>query len=70
MRNTLATFVLIAAVQANPVAVPQAVTADISPTAAAPPGCTVAYNGAFGIAVYNVSTSAAANKKREAATQE
>lgn len=65
MRNTLAAFVLIAAAQANPVAVPQAVTAAISPTAAAPPGCTVAYSGTFGIAVHNVSTSAAANKKRE-----
>ncbi|KAL8826493.1 MAG: hypothetical protein Q9191_003765 [Dirinaria sp. TL-2023a] len=69
MQGLFAIFVLIAAVQANPVAVPQAVTAAISPSVAAPPGCTNAFSGTFGIAVYNLSTSAAANKKREVATQ-
>lgn len=69
MQGILAVVVLIAAVQANPIAVPQAVTAAISPSAAAPPGCTSAFSGTFGIAVYNLSTSTVANKKRAVTTQ-
>ena len=42
---------------ASPIALPQAVTALISPSAPSPPGCTGSYPGFFGIAVMNISTS-------------
>ncbi|KAL8769934.1 MAG: hypothetical protein Q9209_004181 [Squamulea sp. 1 TL-2023] len=55
---------LVAVAQANPFALPQAVTAAISPSAPAPPGCTPSASGSFGIAVQNVSTSAAPAKRQ------
>lgn len=60
LRNMQYAFVILAAsvalVKASPF--PQAVTANISPTGAAPPGCSPTFGGSFGIAVMNVSTSA------------
>ncbi len=53
-----------AAVQANPFALPQAVTAAISPSAPPPPGCTPYAEGSYGIAVQNVSTSGAPAKRQ------
>ncbi|KAL8913850.1 MAG: hypothetical protein Q9171_001454 [Xanthocarpia ochracea] len=53
-----------AAVQANPFALPQAVTAAISPSAPPPPGCTPFAEGSYGIAVQNVSTSGAPAKRQ------
>jgi len=68
MQYSFALLALAAAVQANPVALPQAaVTALISPDAPPPPGCTAAVSGSFAIAVHNVSTSAGA-AKRQAST--
>lgn len=64
MQYSFAILALVAAVQANPVALPQAVTAAISPVAPAPPGCSSAVSGSFGIAVHNVSTTAAAAKRQ------
>ncbi|KAL8807286.1 MAG: hypothetical protein Q9182_000791 [Xanthomendoza sp. 2 TL-2023] len=52
-----------AAVTANPLALPQAVTAAISPSSPPPPGCTPFAAGSYGIAVQNVSTSAAPAKR-------
>ncbi|MCJ1454806.1 hypothetical protein MMC28_005159 [Mycoblastus sanguinarius] len=67
MQYSLAILALVAAVQANPVAIPQAVTASIAPSASAPAGCSTSASGSFGIAVHNVSTSAPV--KRAVATQ-
>ncbi|MCJ1231267.1 Mucin-21 [Toensbergia leucococca] len=64
MHYTLAIFALAAAVHAKPVALPQAVTAIISPSGAVPSGCSIAVSGSFGIAVQNVSTSAAPAKRQ------
>lgn len=64
MLYSVAFLALAAAVCANPFALPQAVTAAISPTAASPPGCTPSASGSFGIAVQNVSTSASVAKRR------
>ena len=59
MQYSLTLLAFTAAIKANPVAIPLAVTAAISPTAASPPGCTPARNGgSFGIAVQNATTSA------------
>ncbi|KAL8650530.1 MAG: hypothetical protein Q9210_003765 [Variospora velana] len=58
MLSSVAILALATAVYANPVALPQGVTADVSPSAPAPPGCTPSASGRFGIAVQNVSTSA------------
>ncbi|KAL8730710.1 MAG: hypothetical protein Q9166_003902 [cf. Caloplaca sp. 2 TL-2023] len=55
---------LAAGVQANPFALPQAVTAAVSPSAPPPPGCTPSASGSFGIAVQNVSTSGAPAKRQ------
>ena len=63
MFSSITLLALVAAVQANPVALPQAVTAAISPTAAPPPGCTSSAVGSYGIAVHNVSTSAVAKRQ-------
>ncbi|MCJ1390742.1 hypothetical protein MMC18_003603 [Xylographa bjoerkii] len=53
---TLAALAALAAtVFANPV--PQAITADITPTAAAPPGCTPTFPGTFVITITNVTTT-------------
>lgn len=68
MPISLALIFFVAAVQANPVAVPQADTAVISPSAAPPPRCALSFSGSFGIIVQNVSTSAVA-KRQEAATE-
>ena len=68
MQFTLALVALAAAVHASPVAIPQAVTAIITPSGSAPPGCTPTYAGSFGIAVMNISTAAGVTK-RQAATQ-
>ncbi|KAI4113843.1 MAG: hypothetical protein LQ345_005266 [Seirophora villosa] len=58
MLSSIAILALAIAAYANPVALPQGVTAVISPSAPAPPGCTPSASGSFGIAVQNVSTSA------------
>jgi hypothetical protein len=63
MRYTLAILAAAAVVKASPF--PQAVTAAISPTDAAPPGCTGSRPDAFGIAVMNVTTASAAPAKRQ-----
>lgn len=63
MQYCFAILALAALVKANPVAFPQAVTAKISPTNPAPPGCQPTLAGSFGIAVHNVSTTAAAVKR-------
>ncbi|MCJ1401411.1 hypothetical protein MMC11_004624 [Xylographa trunciseda] len=55
MKYTLALVALAATVLANPV--PQAITADITPTAAAPPGCTPTFPGTFVITITNVTTT-------------
>ncbi|MCJ1318310.1 hypothetical protein MMC15_003638 [Xylographa vitiligo] len=55
MKYTLALAALAATVLANPV--PQAITADITPTAAAPPGCTPTFPGTFVITITNVTTT-------------
>lgn len=47
-----------AAVQANPVALPQGVTAKVSPSAPAPTGCRPSYSGTFGIVVQTLGGSA------------
>jgi hypothetical protein len=69
MRYTLALLAAAVAIQASPVALPQAVTASIAPKQPPPPGCTGAYaQGIFGIAVLNISTTAAADAAVKAAT--
>lgn len=56
---------LAAFAEANPfIAARQAVTADISPAAAPPPGCTGSVNYHFGIAANNVSSASV--EKRQA----
>jgi hypothetical protein len=52
-------FVLAAYANASPIALPQAVTALISPplSGPSPPGCTGGFSGVFGIAVMNISVS-------------
>ena len=61
---TYAILALAALAQANPVIMArQAVTADVSPTAPAPPGCSASVDFHFGIAVKNVSTSAVAKRQ-------
>ena len=71
MRYSFALAVLAAVAEASPLAMPQAVTAVITPTnGAAPAGCTPAFSGSFGIAVKNISTAVATPaRKRQAATQ-
>ena len=69
MQYSLALLALMAAVQANPVALPQAVTAAISPSAPAPPGCTSSAAGSYGIAVHNVSTAAVQKRQVTEATE-
>ncbi|KAL8706003.1 MAG: hypothetical protein Q9201_000887 [Fulgogasparrea decipioides] len=54
---------LLAAANANPFALPQAVTADVSPSSPPPPGCTPSAAGTYGIAVQHVSTSAAMKRQ-------
>ena len=61
-------FLALAVVDAGPHEKRQAVTERITPTAAAPPTCSVTYSGSFGIAVKNV-TSTAGNAKRQVASQ-
>ncbi|KAL8830324.1 MAG: hypothetical protein Q9170_005781 [Blastenia crenularia] len=63
MLSTFAFLALVVVVQANPVALPQAVTAAISPSGSPPPGCTSSAAGSYGIAVHNVSTSAVAKRQ-------
>ena len=58
MQYSITLLAFAAAIKANPVAIPLAVTAAISPTAAPPPGCTPARNGGrFGIAVQSATTT-------------
>ncbi|MCJ1434892.1 hypothetical protein MMC27_004262 [Xylographa pallens] len=59
MKYTLALAALAATVLANPV--PQAITQDITPTAAAPPGCTPTFPGTFVITITNVTTTSKRN---------
>lgn len=61
MLSLFGLLALAAATQANPL--PQAVTADISPAAPPPPGCTPSAVGSYGIAVRNVSTGAVAKRQ-------
>ena len=71
MRYSIALAIFTAAVKASPLAMPQAVTAIITPSnGAAPAGCTPAFSGSFGIAVKNISTAVATPaRKRQAATE-
>ncbi|KAL9026106.1 MAG: hypothetical protein Q9196_005181 [Gyalolechia fulgens] len=64
MLLSFALLALLAAAQASPVALPQAVTAAVSPSDPPPPGCTSSAAGRYGIAVRNVSTSAAVAKRQ------
>jgi hypothetical protein len=63
MTNPSYLFFVLAAyapyVDASPIALPQAVTALISPplSGPSPPGCTGGFSGVFGIAVMNISVS-------------
>jgi hypothetical protein len=68
MHYSLALFALAVMVEANPVAVPQAVTAAIAPPEPAPPGCIPAYMGSFAIAAQNLSATAAP-ARRDVATE-
>ncbi|MCJ1311292.1 hypothetical protein MMC25_004963 [Agyrium rufum] len=69
MQYSLAVALFAAVVAAKPVALPQGVTAVITPTdGAAPAGCTPAFSGSFGIAVQSVATPAPAKVKRQAVT--
>lgn len=67
MHYSLAIFTLAVLVEANPVALPQAVTAAIAPPEPAPPGCTPAYAGSFAIVAQNISATAGVAKRNEAA---
>ena len=58
---------VVAVVQASPF--PQAVTAAISPSDSAPPGCMPTFSGSFGIAVMNVSTSSVQKRQVTQATE-
>ena len=60
MQYTLALLALAAAVKASPV--PQAVTAIITPSGSAPPGCMPTFVGSFGIAVVNITTATAVKR--------
>jgi len=60
MQYTLALLALAAAVHASPL--PQAVTAIITPTGTAPPGCMPTFVGSFGITVINISTASAVKR--------
>ncbi|KAL8946900.1 MAG: hypothetical protein Q9222_006762 [Ikaeria aurantiellina] len=64
MLLSLPLLALVALAQAKPAAMPQAVTAVITPSAPAPPGCTPSASGSFGIAVQNVSTSGTMVKRQ------
>jgi len=65
MQYALAFAGFVALASANPILVErQAVTAKISPTAPAPPGCSPAFATNFGIGIQNVSTSAAPAKRQ------
>lgn len=68
MQYSLVLAALVAAVQASPLAMPQAVTAIITPSGSAPAGCTPAFSGTFGIMAKNITapTPTAAPAKREA----
>ncbi|KAL8687621.1 MAG: hypothetical protein Q9218_006258 [Villophora microphyllina] len=61
---SIALFALLAGAGANPLALPQAVTANVSPTASPPPGCTPSASGSYGIAVQNMSASPTAAKRQ------
>ena len=64
MHYSLALLALAAAaVNASPFAFPQAVTAIITPSGSAPPGCMPTFVGSFGIAVQNISTAAMARRQ-------
>ncbi|MCJ1286529.1 hypothetical protein MMC26_005875 [Xylographa opegraphella] len=65
MKYALALAALAATVLANPV--PQAITADITPTAAAPPGCMPTFPGTFVITITNVTTTSGKRDVAEAA---
>ncbi|KAL8637852.1 MAG: hypothetical protein Q9228_004925 [Teloschistes exilis] len=60
----VAFFALVASVGANPLALPQAVTENVSPTASPPPGCTPSASGTYGIAVQNLSASPTPAKRQ------
>ena len=62
MQYALASFAFGAFALANPVALPQAVTAAISPSEAPPPGCTPTFSGSFSILVKNLTTSGPAKR--------
>lgn len=63
MQYSLILLAVAVAIEANPVAVPQAVSAAISPSAPAPPGCTAGTSGTFGIAVYNATRPEVAKRQ-------
>lgn len=58
---SLLTFLVTAAVvTASPFPMPQGITMAMSPSGAAPSGCSVDYSGSFGIVVMNMTGSAGA----------
>lgn len=62
--HTYTVLALAALAQANPVLVArQGVTADLSPSAPAPPGCTGSVNYSFSIVAKNVTSSAVAKRQ-------
>ncbi|KAL9113090.1 MAG: hypothetical protein Q9227_002702 [Pyrenula ochraceoflavens] len=68
MKYSISLLAAAAAVNASPLLrVRQAVTSAISPSAAAPSGCSAAYSGTFGIAAMNISTPTG-KAKRQAST--
>lgn len=63
MQYSLTIIALAIVVKANPVALPQAVTAAIPPPDPAPSGCSSALAGSFGIAVHKIVPTAAPVKR-------
>ena len=63
MKYSIAIIALAVIVEANPVALPQAVTAAISPPQPAPSGCSSVLAGSFGIGVHKVAPTAAPVKR-------
>ena len=58
MQYKVAAIAFAVLVKANPVALPQGVTAAISPNAPAPSACGPAYLGSFAIAAQNLTSAA------------
>ena len=67
MLQLLAFYLLSPITNTSPIALslPQAVTDAIAPAEPAPQGCVADFSGTFGIAVMNISSPAAVEKRQE-----